>query len=124
MGHPPIANGAVAVHGDRITWVGAAGDAPTGVVVDLGDAAVMPGLVNAHSHLELTPMRHLLEGLDFAEWIRTLTYLRRTSLADPVDVETGASAKPTDQAVLLPLAALCAPPGASQETGGAVPRRR
>ncbi len=90
MVQPPIANGAVAVRGDRITWVGAAGDAPTGVVVDLGDAALMPGLVNAHTHLELTPMRHLLEGLDFAEWIRTLTELRRTCLANPVDVETGA----------------------------------
>jgi len=87
---PPIANGAVAVEGDRITFVGAAGDAPAGRVEDLGDAALMPGLVNVHTHLELTPLRHLLEGLDFDQWIRTLTLLRRTVLADAADVATGA----------------------------------
>jgi cytosine/adenosine deaminase-related metal-dependent hydrolase len=90
MSAPPIANGAVAVEHDRITFVGAAADAPTGQVVDLGDAALLPGLVNVHSHLELTPLRHLLEGLDFAQWIRTLTHLRRTELAEPADIELGA----------------------------------
>ena len=86
----PIANGAVAVAADRITFVGPSAEAPTGAVIDLGDAALMPGLVNVHTHLELTPLRHLLEGLDFAQWIRTLTTLRRTELADPRDIETGA----------------------------------
>ncbi len=90
MTQPPIANGAVAVSGDRITFVGTAAEAPAGRVEDLGDAALMPGLVNVHTHLELTPLRHLLEGLDFAQWIRTLTSLRRTALADPADVEVGA----------------------------------
>jgi cytosine/adenosine deaminase-related metal-dependent hydrolase len=87
---PPIANGAVAVQGDRITFVGNASDAPTGTVLDLGDAALLPGFVNVHTHLELTPFRHLLEGLDFAQWIRTLTTLRRTVLTDPADLECGA----------------------------------
>ena len=90
MSAASIANGAVAVQGDRITFVGAASEAPTGAVVDLGDAALLPGLVNVHTHLELTPLRHLLEGLDFAQWIRTLTMLRRTELSDMADVETGA----------------------------------
>ena len=85
----PIANGAVAVDGDRISYVGPADRAPGGRVLDLGDAALMPGLVNVHTHLELTPLRHLLEGLDFAQWIRTLTHLRRTGLSDPADVELG-----------------------------------
>lgn len=86
----PIANGAVAVVGDRITFVGRAADAPAGTVTDLGDAALMPGLVNVHTHLELTPLRHLLEGLDFAQWIRTLTTLRRTELSDTNDLQVGA----------------------------------
>ncbi len=90
MVQPPIANGAVAVDGDRITYVGPAGGAPTGTAIDLGNAALLPGLVNVHTHLELTPLRHLLEGLDFAQWIRTLTHLRRTELSDPSDVEVGA----------------------------------
>jgi len=90
MTQPPIANGAVAVSGNRITFVGTAAEAPGGRVEDLGDATLMPALVNVHTHLELTPLRHLLEGLDFAQWIRTLTSLRRTALANPADVEVGA----------------------------------
>ena len=85
-----IANGAVAVQGDRITYVGPAAGAPSGHTLDVGDAALMPGLVNVHTHLELTPLRHLLEGLDFAQWIRTLTTLRRTELTDSDDLEAGA----------------------------------
>jgi cytosine/adenosine deaminase-related metal-dependent hydrolase len=90
MHAPPIANGAIAVQGDRITFVGPAAESPSGVVIDLGDAALMPGLVNVHTHLELTPFRHLLEGLDFSQWIRTLTSLRRTELTDSADLECGA----------------------------------
>ena len=90
MVQPPVASGAVAVTGDRITFVGTASDAPAGTVIDLGDAALLPGLVNLHTHLELTPLRHLLEGLDFAQWIRTLTQLRRSDLSDPADVQVGA----------------------------------
>ena len=85
-----IANGAVAIQGDRITYVGPAAAAPSGHTLDVGDAALMPGLVNVHTHLELTPLRHLLEGLDFAQWIRTLTTLRRTELTDTDDLEAGA----------------------------------
>ena len=90
MREAPIENGAVTVDGDRIIFVGPNSHAPVATVVDLGDAALLPGLVNVHTHLELTPFRHLLEGLDFAQWIRTLTTLRRTALADENDVGVGA----------------------------------
>ncbi len=86
----PFANGAVSVQEGRIVYAGPAAGAPSARVVDLGDAALMPGLVNVHTHLELTPLRHLLEGLDFAQWIRTLTTLRRTVLTAEADVACGA----------------------------------
>src|SRR6185436_15523059 len=77
-------NGAVLVHGDRIEAVGSSADLAGAErpfeVQDLGDAALLPGLVNAHSHLELTVMRGLLEEADFREWITRLTDIKLTLL--------------------------------------------
>jgi cytosine/adenosine deaminase-related metal-dependent hydrolase len=78
----PIERGAVAVEGGRIAWVGAAADAPSGELRDLGDAVLMPGLVNAHTHLELTAMRGFLERLEFQAWLYKLTMSRRAALGD------------------------------------------
>ncbi len=51
---------------------------PSGVpVVDLGETALLPGLVNAHAHPELTLLRGALEDLSFPEWLRRLVELRR-----------------------------------------------
>lgn len=81
----PIEDGAVLVEEGRIAWVGRAPDyiAPDDLdVVALGNVVLMPGLVNAHSHLELTGLRGFLEGLDFREWLRTLTVVRRELLTE------------------------------------------
>ena len=84
----PIRDGAVLVHAGRIEFVGAASAltfAPGAVrTVALGNVALMPGLVNAHSHLELTLLRGFLEGLDFRDWLRTLTTVRRDLMSDDV----------------------------------------
>jgi cytosine/adenosine deaminase-related metal-dependent hydrolase len=73
----PIEDGVVAVEGDRIAWVGARSGAPSGESRDLGDAALLPGLVNAHTHLELTALRGFLENLDFARWITRLQAVKK-----------------------------------------------
>src|SRR3569833_286385 len=77
---PPLANGVVAVDADRIAFVGEGADAPAGDDHDLGEVILMPGLVNAHCHLELTAMRGFLEDLDFHRWILRLTNARRSVL--------------------------------------------
>ena len=79
---PPIRDGVVAVDGARIAYVGPIDAAPPGIDDDLGDVLLMPGLVNAHCHLELTAMRGFLEDLDFRRWIIRLTAARRSVLDD------------------------------------------
>ncbi len=79
---PPIEDGAVAFDGGRIIGVGHRrnlGEKFSGArVTDFGAAAILPGLVNAHSHLELTVMRGFLEREehDFSAWLRKLTLAR------------------------------------------------
>lgn len=80
---PPVADGTVIVEDDRIVWVGPRRDAPSGGTDDdLGDAVLLPGLVNCHTHLELTVMRGFLEELSFFNWVRTLTRARHFVLND------------------------------------------
>ena len=76
---PPIENGSVSVEKGRISYVGSRRE-QAGESIDLGDAILMPGLVNAHCHLELTVMRGFLEDLDFRRWILRLTSAKRSVL--------------------------------------------
>ncbi len=76
----PIADGAVLVGPDgRIAAVGpdAAVPRPAGVeALELGDAALLPGLVNVHSHLELTALRGLARDLPFPAWLRRVRAMK------------------------------------------------
>jgi cytosine/adenosine deaminase-related metal-dependent hydrolase len=76
---PPIPGGWVAVDRDRIVGCGA-GEPPAAAVppaVDAGAAAIMPALVNAHTHLELSYMRGLVPPApSFDAWVRALLSLR------------------------------------------------
>src|SRR5690242_8105822 len=80
---PPIPDGAVVVEGGRIVAVGTAVDLrenyPGARLVDLGARALLPGLVNAHTHLELTHHAgHVPENLPLIEWIYPLVSYSRT----------------------------------------------
>ncbi len=65
---PPIEGGAVAIEDGRIASVGDARDLGPGT--HYPDAVILPGFVNAHSHLEYAVYAGFGDGLgDFAEWI-------------------------------------------------------
>lgn len=78
---PAIVDGAVAVAEGRIVAIGGRADLraahPAAEVRDLGDAVVLPGLINAHTHLELSWLadRDLPSG-DFMSWLGRVVELR------------------------------------------------
>jgi cytosine/adenosine deaminase-related metal-dependent hydrolase len=73
---PPLEHGVVTVAGERIAAVGPPNGRPP--EVDLGEAAVLPGLVNAHSHLDLTGLRGRVPFTgDFTDWLRAVIGHRR-----------------------------------------------
>src|SRR2546427_8041478 len=74
MTAPPIADGAVLVGEDgRITAVGPHPHVPTPSDVesfDFVDAVIVPGLVNVHTHLELTHLAGRNDEVEFPKWLR------------------------------------------------------
>ena len=80
MDGPPIDDGAVAVAGDRIAAVGRFEEirALGGSVIDLGEVIILPGLINAHCHLDFTSLRGgIRQQRSFADWILQINRLRR-----------------------------------------------
>jgi cytosine/adenosine deaminase-related metal-dependent hydrolase len=91
----PFENGAVAVEMDKIVAVGKqaeiAAKFPEAETEDFGEAAIMPGFVNAHSHLEITAMRSFLDNVehDFSKWLLKLSTVRAEKLTE-ADIEISA----------------------------------
>jgi imidazolonepropionase-like amidohydrolase len=68
-----VSPGEVLVEGDRIVAVGGSVDHPSGAeVIDLGDATLMPGLIDAHVHLFLHPGAEDLQTVQESVPQRTL----------------------------------------------------
>jgi len=79
---PVCADAAVLIEDGRILAVDRADRLSAQVaepVQDLGSVVIMPGLVNAHSHLELTALRDAIApGKPFVDWIREIIRLKPT----------------------------------------------
>lgn len=86
ISRPPIEDGAVLVTGERITWVGRRADLPPGPhgeEHDLGDAALLPGLINAHCHLDYTGMAgQLPPPKRFTDWLKAIVALKNSWTLD------------------------------------------
>jgi cytosine/adenosine deaminase-related metal-dependent hydrolase len=80
---PPIADGAVLLNGREIKAVGRADEIlaahPGQPVVDLGAMALLPGLINAHCHLDYTILRNaILPPKSFTAWVQRINALKRS----------------------------------------------
>ncbi len=79
---PPIENGAVVIKGERIAGVGKWSQlrsVPGSMrVTDLGEVVLLPGLVNAHCHLDYTDMRIKRGDKSFTDWAREIIRTKRT----------------------------------------------
>jgi len=76
---PPISEGRVSIVDGRIVRVSAPGDDGPSVDIDLGNAAIIPGFVNAHTHLDLDPIPSVSEQgpEDEVAWLRRVVDHRR-----------------------------------------------
>lgn len=81
---PPIRDGWVTIDRDRVVALGRRAAAEPRVrEVDLGASAILPGLVNAHTHLELSHLRRRVPpSSEFVPWVRDVIRAQRQQ-ADP-----------------------------------------
>ena len=81
ISQPPIREGAILISGNRIAAVGSWNDLKSsgGEVVDLGDVIILPGLINAHCHLDYTDMAGMIAPpKSFSGWIKELLAIKAT----------------------------------------------
>lgn len=94
---PPIENGIVETQAGRIVDVRAAHRGEP--AIDLGEVALLPALVNAHTHLEFSSLERPLgrPGIGFADWIAEVVAWKRrspvegSSLAKRLSIAAGSS---------------------------------
>jgi 5-methylthioadenosine/S-adenosylhomocysteine deaminase len=83
---PPFEDGAVLVGADgRILALGPNADVPRPVgsrTLEFPDAELVPGLINCHTHLELTHLAGKNAEADFVTWIRGVRALKDATASD------------------------------------------
>jgi len=87
---PPIDGGTITIRGPRIVAVGE--PQTVGEVHDLGDVAIVPGLVNAHTHLEFSDLAAPVgrPGMPLPQWIGHVVAHRWAATTDaPAAISQG-----------------------------------
>jgi cytosine/adenosine deaminase-related metal-dependent hydrolase len=86
VSRPPLERGTITIEGERIVAVEPHGARRPDV--DLGDAAVVPGFVNAHTHLDLSGLRgRCAPSPDFTGWLRQVIAHRRATTPEQTQAD-------------------------------------
>lgn len=89
---PPLEGGTITIRGDRLLAV-----EPKGKRIadqDLGNVALLPGLVNAHTHLDLSDLcGRIPPGPDFTAWLRGVIAHRRGQTPEQARAAVAGGAK-------------------------------
>ena len=86
MSSPPLADGIITIAGERIVSVEPRGR--QAVAEDLGEVAILPGFVNAHTHLDLSGLRgRCPPSDDFTGWLRQVIAHRRGTTPEQIETD-------------------------------------
>ena len=88
----PIENGAIAIRGNRIVFVGKYernSEKHIGRVIDAERKVAIPGLINCHTHVAMTLFRGIAEDKGLDEWLKSVIWPLEAKL-EPEDVYYGA----------------------------------
>jgi len=79
-----VADGAIVINDDRLSYVGPAEGLLAGwqadTVIEAGDMAALPGLVNAHTHAAMTLLRSYADDLPLKQWLEERIWPREAKL--------------------------------------------
>jgi len=94
---PPIQDGAILIRGDLVAEVGSRAELvaarPAEPVYDLGRCTVLPGLVNAHTHLALSVLHGVVPSAPFHEWLPRVVRAMQALTTDDFAASSAAGAQ-------------------------------
>jgi cytosine/adenosine deaminase-related metal-dependent hydrolase len=86
---PPMSDGIITIAGERIAAVEPR--AGRNADVNLGDVAILPGIVNSHTHLDLSGLRGKCPpSADFTAWLRRVIAHRRSMTPQQIEADVRA----------------------------------
>lgn len=89
----PIIDGAVAIRNGEIVAVGSAAEIDAAWSaderIDAGEAALLPGFVNAHTHAPMTLFRGIADDLPLMEWLQGFIFPAEAKNVDEAFVRAG-----------------------------------
>src|SRR5574341_46454 len=93
-----IDSGAVAVRGDRIAGVGARAEIDRRFQakrrLDLAEALIAPGLINAHTHAPMSLLRGIADDLRLQDWLEKYIFPAEAKNLSPEFVRAGTRPHP------------------------------